>query len=91
MPLFMISYDEHPTRDYAECYKLLRKWRAKRLLESLWFADLNGTADAVLKAVDAALGNNASVAVVQVFSNGDWSTMAAQKEGVQWLQTHMDS
>lgn len=91
MPLYMISYDEKSAYDYTECYKLMRKWRAKRLLQSLWFANLNGTADDVLKAVNSALGNNAGVAVVQVFQNGDWSTIRAQKEGVQWLEEHMNS
>ena len=42
MALWMISYDEHPSRNYDECYKLMAEWKAKRLLESLWLAELTG-------------------------------------------------
>lgn len=90
MPLYMISYDERPAHDYTQCYKLLAEWKAERLLQSLWFANLDGTADAVLKALDTALGHNAAVAVVEVFANGDWSTIRAQQQGVQWLQQHIN-
>ena len=33
MALWMISYDEHPSRNYDECYKLMAEWKAKRLLD----------------------------------------------------------
>jgi hypothetical protein len=91
MPLYMISYDEHPSRNYDECYKLMARWKAKRLLQSLWFAQLTGPAEVVRNAVSTAFGHSASVAVVQVFANGDWSTYGAQDGGVKWLQAHMNS
>jgi hypothetical protein len=90
MPLYIISYDDHPTRDYTQCYKLMAEWNAKRLLESFWLADLTGPAEAVREIVSATFGGHASVAVLQLFTNADWAVNARQ-EGVEWLQQHMIS
>lgn len=90
MPLFLISYDEHPSRDYSECYKLLAQWKAQRLLQSFWLAELAGPAEAVRDIVSAAFGGSASVAVIQVFPNSDWAVRGAEAAGIEWLQAHMN-
>ena len=74
-----------------ECYKLLRGWKAKRLVESLWLAELRGPAWEIRDHVLAAFGGSASVAVIELFSNGDWAITRAYKEGADWLQKHMST
>ncbi|GAA3907651.1 hypothetical protein GCM10022276_27600 [Sphingomonas limnosediminicola] len=90
MPLFLISYDEHPQRDYTECYKLMAEWKAAKVLESLWLAELAGPAEAIRNIVSATFAGSASVAVIQLFPNGDWATAKGYNTGNKWLQTHMN-
>lgn len=91
MPLFLISYDEHPARNYDECYQLMANWGAKRLLQSVWLAQLAGPAGAIRNIVSTAFGGSASVAVIELFANGDWATTkGVYQEGSEWLQLHMN-
>jgi hypothetical protein len=90
MPLFLISYDEHPSRDYTECYKLMANWNAKRLLQSVWLAELTGPAEAIRNIVSSAFAGSASVAIIELFANADWATSkGVYNEGGKWLQAHM--
>ena len=45
MPLYLISYGEHPSRNYTECYPLMANWQAKQLLQSVWIAKLADPAE----------------------------------------------
>ena len=90
MPLYVISYDEHPSRNYEECHQLMFKWQARRLLESVWLAELAGPAEAVRRILQAAFRGSGSIAVLELLPNADWS-IEARKEGMEWLHAHMNS
>ena len=86
MPLFLISYDEHAHRDYRKCYELLVSWRAVRLLESLWLAELRGGAEVIQRFVSEAFDSDASVAVIELPPDSDWATSNCYELGVEMLQ-----
>lgn len=86
MALFIVSYDLHKVRDYGALHKLLDKWKAKKLLESLWLVELNSGAEPVLDAVQATLDRDDSIAVVELKAPADWCTYLAEDEGSAWLE-----
>ena len=45
--VYLISYDLHKRRKYDELYRLMATWKAVRLTESQWLANLRGPATAV--------------------------------------------
>src|SRR3546814_15791093 len=38
---YLITYDNRSPRDYVPIYRLMQSWRAVRLAESVWLADLD--------------------------------------------------
>ena len=86
MALFMISYDQHRDKDYTPVWTQLRHWGAKRILESVWFANLNGTAISVRDALQRASRNEDSLVVVEIKAGSLWAAKGAQSEGVEWLK-----
>lgn len=89
MSLYMISYDQHRDKDYTPIWNQLRQWGAKRILESVWFAELNGTAAAVRDTLKTASRNEDSLIVVELKSGSGWAASGAQEEGVTWLRQHI--
>lgn len=89
MALYAISYDLHKNRDYDALYEVLRKWKAVRLLESLWLANLTGNAAGVRDALKAALDNDDSVAVIELKRGSDWACIRAKEAGVGWLRSNL--
>jgi hypothetical protein len=59
------------------------------VLESLWLAHLNGTAQQVLDALRATSKNEDSLAVIELKSKSDWACYAAQDGGVEWLRRNI--
>lgn len=90
MAKFLISYDYHRQRDYSGIHDLLEnKWKAARLLESLWLASVNGTADQVLDAVVRQGDEDDSFAVIELKPGSDWQTRFAEQPGYDWLNKHI--
>ncbi len=85
MAVFLISYDDRAPHDYSALYKLLSLWDAKRLLESLWVAELVGPAETICNLLFNTLGVNDGVSVFQVSPNCDGCTIGANPEGVDLL------
>lgn len=89
MPLFMISYDLRKARNYQPVYDKLAEWRAASLLESLWLADLTGTAGAVREVLKGLVDSDDAVAVIELKAQSGWATLNAQSAGVEWLKRHL--
>ena len=90
MPLYVISYDFHKERNYTRLYKLLSEWRAVPLLESLWFANLNGTAAGVRDALTKVGDSDDTFAVIELKNGSDWATLkSADPRGIRWLQANI--
>jgi hypothetical protein len=86
MPYYMISYDLHKVRDYKRLYECLAEWKAAKLLESVWLAELRGPASAVRDILTARVDNDDSVAVLELRPNFDWATARVFVTGNNWLR-----
>ncbi len=86
---YLITYDLHNRRDYRALYALMAQWRAVRLTESLWLANLQGPAAAVRNVVLSRLDSDDTVAVVQLKPGSDWATMRAKPAANNWLSSYV--
>jgi hypothetical protein len=90
MAKYAISYDYHKVRNYKPLYELLIAWNAKRLLESLWLANLDGSAVAVRAALESVADADDAFAVIQLVEGSDWATTkGVYTTGVDWLQANL--
>ena len=90
MALFVISYDVRtlPGHNYQPLYDQLAAWKAAHLQNSVWLAELNGTASQVRDVLKDHLHSGDTVGVLQLKGSG-WATWNARQEGVAWLKSHM--
>lgn len=90
MALYLISYDLHaPGRNYKPLIDLLSMtWKAKKILESTWLAQLVGPAKAVREFIRTKIDSNDAVIVLELKVGSDWALWNARPEGKLWLQTH---
>ncbi len=88
MALYLISYDLRKMRKYEPLYRLLNGWKAKRLLESLWLAELPGGAEAIRDIVMKTVDSDDGIAVIQLNGRFDWATAQAYIPGNLLLKKH---
>ena len=63
--LFVLTYEQRATHhDYANLYQLLNSWHAAHLQNSVWLADMNGTAAAIRDAMKAHMHPDDTVGVI---------------------------
>jgi hypothetical protein len=90
MAQFLISYDTHgKPRNYQKLYQLMATWKAVRLTDSLWLANLVGPANVIRDHVVWALDNNDTVAVVQLQQGADWATARVGAAATTWLSAYI--
>jgi CRISPR/Cas system-associated endoribonuclease Cas2 len=89
MTLYVITYDVRSTNhDYDALYKQLKDWDAAHLQNSVWLADMNGTASAVRDVLKAHMHKDDTVCVVQLKDGtNSWATSHAKQPGVDWLKS----
>ena len=90
MALFLITYDlRKPGRNYDDLYKLLDDtWHAKRLVESVWLAELTGPAPTIRDLIRGLVDANDRLAVIEVTGDADWATGYGMPEGVSLLKKY---
>jgi hypothetical protein len=88
MAMYMISYDLRKVRNYEPLWAQLRAWECKRVLESLWLADLRGPAAAIRDILLSHTDGDDGVLVVQLQSDFDWAFARVRQGGASWLQSH---
>jgi hypothetical protein len=86
LPRFIIGYDLRNQRNYQPLYNRLTKWNAARLLDSLWLAELAGSAEAVRDILRNVADADDGVVVIELVGAFDWATFKAQLTGVAWLK-----
>lgn len=89
MAHFLITYDLHNRRQYADLYRLMAAWSATKLTESNWLANLNGTAEQVRNIVASKLDNDDTVAVLELKQGSDWATLRVKPAASAWLSSHI--
>lgn len=91
MTLFVMTYDVRATHhDYTNLYNLLQSWRAAHLQNSVWLADMNGTAEAIRNAMRTHMHQDDTISVIQLpaAGAGSWAAVNVRPEGMTWLRTH---
>jgi hypothetical protein len=86
MPLYVISYDLRKQRTYEPLWKALREWKAAKLLESFWLAELTGPAGTIRDILKAHIDHDDGLVVLELRPNFDWAYVRALKGGTDWLQ-----
>jgi hypothetical protein len=77
-------------RDYGRLRELMMKMAAAQVLESVWFASINGRAEQLCDAIRTVIYPTDSIVVVRLQDNGssDWAEFHDPREGLRWLETH---
>lgn len=86
---YMITYDNAAPRNYSALYTLLQSWKAARVAESVWLAELRGPASAVRDAVRTKLEAADRVIVIELKPGSDWATWQALPAGGDWLKQNL--
>jgi len=86
---FVITYDLRKVRDYDKVYELLGKWKAVRILESVWLAGIEGTASQVVDALRKQADFDDGLAVIQLKNPGDWATVGVGDASLKWLRANI--
>lgn len=90
MAQFLITYDNHPPRNYTRLYQLMATWKAVRAADSVWLANLKGPAPVVRDFVLQTLQPNDNVVVVEIKQGSDWATSAATPFAARtWLANNV--
>ena len=75
MAVFFIAYDlDKPGQNYAAVHKLLKKWGAKRVLESTWVVRMDSSASKILESMNGekdAFDSNDRIVVIE---EADWTS-----------------
>lgn len=89
MPAYLISYDNRAPRNYQRLYQLMGAFKAVRLNESNWMANLPGPAYVIRDLVSGTLESNDVVAVVEVKPGSDWATVNVGLAANAWLSANV--
>lgn len=89
MASFLITYDNKPPRNYTALYRLMAAWKAVRLADSVWLANLNGNAAVVRNHVLGTLQSNDTVAVLELKAQADWATVNVNPTAAAWLSAYI--
>ncbi|WP_426041488.1 hypothetical protein [Brevundimonas sp. TWP2-3-4b1] len=93
MGLFLITYDLcQPGRNYDNLYALLRdSWKASKIAESVWLAELKGPAPNVRDFIVRSVDTNDRVAVIELRQPFDWAAHHGLTGGVELLKKYSPS
>ena len=89
MALFVLTYDQRATHhDYSNLYALLNSWNAAHLQNSVWLADLNGTAANIRDAMKSHMHQDDTACVIQLRNQNDcnWAASNCRPTGTNWLK-----
>lgn len=89
MAQFLITYDLHKLRKYDRLYQLMASWKAVRLTESNWLANLIGPAEIIRNYVGAALDGDDTIAVLEIKPGSDWATVRVTPAAAGWLSANV--
>jgi hypothetical protein len=90
MAQYLITYDNKPPRNYTSLYQLMASWKAIRLADSVWLANLQGPAGPIRNIVMSKLQLNDLVAVVELKHGADWAVSTAVPAAAKtWLSNNV--
>lgn len=83
MGLYLISYDLRKVRNYQRLYDVLIKWKAAKLLESLWLAKPTGPAPTICGLLRTTVDSDDGLVVIELQASSDWATIKALLPGTR--------
>ena len=88
MLTYLITYDlKQPGRDYPPLHRLLGvQWKASRVAESVWIAELKGPASAVLDVLRSVTDPTTRIFVLEIKPRSDWASFRANPAGLNILK-----
>lgn len=88
---YLITYDLcKPGRNYDGLITMLATtWKAKKLADSVWLAELQGDTGKVIQCLRQVTDPTDRLAVLEIKPGSDWCTLNAYPGGVQWLSQHV--
>jgi CRISPR/Cas system-associated endoribonuclease Cas2 len=91
MAKYLISYDvrTRPGHSYQPLYDQLNAWSAAHLQNSVWLAELNGTASEVRALLLKHMHNDDTLCVIQLTVGSNWATQNAKPTGNAWLRANI--
>ncbi len=90
MAQYLITYDNHPPRNYQRLYQLMATWKAIRPAESVWLANLKGPAPVIRDMVLQTLQPNDNVLVIELKQGSDWATSNTTPAAARiWLSSNV--
>jgi hypothetical protein len=87
MSLYLISYDLKKVKNYPRLYECLNGWKAQRILESLWLANLKGPCTAIRDILTGHIDGDDELVVIELPAGIGWATLRARPLGVALLLT----
>ena len=89
MASYLITYDNRAPRNYTALYRLMASWKAVKLAESVWLANLRGPASEVRRFVLSTLQPNDIVAVLELKPGSQWATNGVNATANAWLSANI--
>lgn len=86
MAWYVISYDLKNTRDYETLWARLEQWGGEKVLQSVWIANIAGTASEIIDVLQTVVDGDDALAVIEITGAADWSTLRAMTAGAAKLK-----
>ncbi|MCF3934337.1 hypothetical protein L1787_13050 [Acuticoccus sp. M5D2P5] len=86
MASFLITHDLRKQRNYTDLYHCLGQWNAVMLLESVYLAELSGSASGVRDTIRRHIDADDGLAVIQLVHPFDWGTWGVEPAAAAWLK-----
>ena len=87
--LYLISYNPARFSDARRLHQALRLWTAKRVMKSVWLAELVGPAEKVRNLLLGSIDDRDSLTVIEIEPTAEWAVHHAEPEGLDWLHRHV--
>jgi len=86
MPNYLITYDLRKVRNYQPLYDALAQWKAVRLLESVWLAELQGPSATIRQILATHIDKDDGIAIIELAGQFDWATLRVPVAASNWLK-----
>lgn len=89
--MYLISYDLKRVKNYPKLYECLNGWKAQRIHESLWAANLRGGCREIVQVLMGFIDGDDAIAVFELKHGADWASLRSRTGGVNLLRSYVGS
>lgn len=91
MATFIITYDAHLARNYADLYRAMEIHDAVRLNESVWGIEMNCTVDEAREWTRQLLDDDDTIVVIQIAPKPSWASRHTPANANAWMRAHISA